>query len=102
MVDADLVYDICNNVFEEFKDRLNNLSDDLSNSIIREMKEKGVAPYFSNKDQKSFRCSKAKLLLDERLISMINNYLGLTFLCSTTKKQLEDKMEVDSDTGENK
>ena len=96
MDSADLIYDVCDEVMDEFKDRIINISDELSNSIIRKMKEKNILPYIHNQDQKSFRCSKSKLLIDERIMSLIKSYLEFCFVCDINKKQLKDQMEVNS------
>ena len=70
MDSADLIYDVCDEVMDEFKDRIINISDELSNSIIRKMKEKNILPYIHNPDQKSFRCSKSKLLIHQSTSSV--------------------------------
>lgn len=96
MDSADLIYDVCDEVMDEFKDRIINISDELSNSIIRKMKEKNILPYIDIPDQKSIRCSKSKLLIDQRIVSLIKSHFEFCFVCDISKKQLKDRMEVNS------
>lgn len=79
--DVEQIYDICDQIHEEFKDRLSTLFGELGVRLVEKLRESNI-PLTEQSGTNTYSDSKAKLMAEDRLLSLCNGVeLDFRFSC---------------------
>lgn len=79
--DVERIYDICDQIHEEFKDRLSTLFGELGVRLVEKLRESNI-PLTEQSGINTHADSKAKLMAEDRLLSLCNSVeLDFRFSC---------------------
>lgn len=74
---VEIIYDICDSLHEEYKDRIDKLFGELGKELVKRLKEANIP--LTETSGKNTRCdSKQKLMAEDRLLSLCQR-IELTF-----------------------
>lgn len=91
MTEAPVIYDLCESVLEESKGEIDSLIDKVSNSILEKMKSLDIQ-LITIIDRDGGKCSqntKENLIIQQRVTTLLKEYLDMSFLFDFSKKELE-------------
>jgi len=92
MTDASVIYDLCESVLKESKEDIDLLIDKVSGSILEKMKSLDIQSItiIDDDDGKRARNTKEKLIIQQRVTTLLKEYLDMSFLFNFSKKELEE------------
>jgi len=91
MSDASVLYDLCESILEESKEDIDLLIDKVSDSILEKMKSLNIRSIILI-DNKCARNTKEKLIIEQRVTTLLKEYLDTSFLFNFSKKELEENI----------
>lgn len=79
--DLTKVYDICDEIYDEFKERLNELSSELAKTLVKRLRDNDI-PTREQTGEHTCSDSKQKLVAEDRLLSLCSTFeFNFRFTC---------------------
>ena len=75
------IYDICDEIYNEYRKRINNLSEEMAKVLIQKLKENEI-PTRESTGEHTCSDSKQKLIAEDRLLSLCSTFeFNFRFTC---------------------
>jgi len=75
------IYDICDEIYNEYRKRINNLSEEMAKVLIQKLKENEI-PTRESTGEYTCSDSKQKLMAEDRLLSLCSTFeFNFRFTC---------------------